>query len=653
MCGIVGIIGRQDPSWLTKMSILIEHRGPDDAGEYRDLEAGVALAMRRLSILDLEHGHQPMCNEDGSIWIVFNGEIYNAPEIRPRLLVKGHRFQTSHSDTEVLIHLYEEKQEAMLNDLNGMFAFVIYDKKRRILFGARDHLGIKPLYYSRQPGQFAFASELKSLLALPFIEREIDLQSLFHYLTLLYIPDQASVIQGIDRIPPGHSFTYDLCTQQVKLQCYWRLSFATVEHFSEDEWAQLLRIELRNAVKRWTLSDVPIACSLSGGLDSSTIVGLLAELGYPKIKTYSVGFIGEGEQSWSEVNLARQVAQRWGTEHHEIFLKPRELLEDLIDMVWHLDEPYAGGLPSWYVFREMSRDVKVGLTGTGGDELFGNYGKYRKYEMDLLVRAALACRRWIGSNTTDRLAQLIHPLSVLTNRLPSSWRWIGQGRTLSRLPEALRLPFGDYAYKSYLSDNTKRTLVLQIQNGHLQDTAFYLQQLYDDTRAPDLRNGLAAVDFRTQLAEEFLFMTDRFSMAHGLEARVPFLDHLLVETAFRIPSSVRTKKDDIKYLLKRAAGDLLPPDLLTAPKHGFEIPIKLWLRQELRPLAERLLHPQRLRSQGIFRPEIYDHFVLPHLDGRVDYTRQIWAVLMFQLWYVVFVEQRSVEAPTYAWQALC
>jgi asparagine synthase (glutamine-hydrolysing) len=653
MCGIIGISGQHEREWVQRMNTTITHRGPDDYGEYQSPDGLVALAMRRLSIIDLHSGHQPMHNEDGTIWIVFNGEIYNAPEIRPWLEKRGHRFTTSNSDTEVLLHLYEEKGPTLLEDVNGMFAFVLHDQNRNLLFGARDRMGIKPLYYWRSNGRFAFASELKSLLTLPFIDREIDQQSLFHYMTLLYVPDEASIIKGVHRVPPGHRFLYDLETQRLTLERYWRPRFDAIEHRSENDWAELLRVELRSAVKRWTLSDVPIACSLSGGLDSSTIVGLLAELGYPKVKTYSVGFVGEGEESWNEIHLARQVAQRWGTEHHEITLEPKELLADLVSMVWHLDEPYGGGLPSWYVFREMSRDVKVGLTGTGGDELFGNYGKFRGYETNQLVKASLALRRW-SNGSSNLLADLIAPIAALTHRLPSSWRWVGRGRLLSQLPGIVSEPFGRYYYANfdYFSDQCKRDNVLRIQNGSLEDTASYLQHLYDNSQARDVRNGLASVDFRTQLAEEFLFMTDRFSMAHSLEARVPLLDHLLVEKVFSIPPSLRTKNGDLKYLLKRAIADLLPAELLTARKRGFVIPIKLWLGRELRPLVERLLHPERLHRQGLFYRNFYQSFVTPHLNGQADFTWQIWAALMFQLWHVVFIEQKQSEAPAYDWQAI-
>ncbi|MEO7863981.1 MAG: asparagine synthase (glutamine-hydrolyzing), partial [Nitrospirales bacterium] len=615
------------------MNGAIVHRGPDDQGIYRSPDQSVSLAMRRLSILDLESGHQPMSDASGQIWIIFNGEIFNAPELRLQLERQGHQFRTKNSDTEVLLQLYLEKGPACLDDLNGMFAFVIHDRRKNVLFGARDRMGIKPLYYWHQGGRLACASELKALLQLPIISRDIDPQSLFHYMTLLYVPDQASIMQGVFRLPPGHRFVYDLEQSLMRIEQYWRVNDSPTENRSEDEWAELIRAELRAAVKRWTLSDVDIACSLSGGLDSSAIVGLLAELGCQKIKTYSLGFLGDQEHSWNETDLARQVAQRWGTDHHEYFLKPRELLQDLLTMVWHLDEPYGGGLPAWYVFREMSKDVKVALTGTGGDEVFGNYGKFCAYEEDLVLNAAHSFRGRHQAGA-DVLAKLSASAAELTEYMPASIPLIGKGRLFSKLPLLLSEGFGrhHYANFAYLSDEQKHQYVLQATNGDIQDTATYLQGVYDSSHATDLRNGLAAVDFRTQLAEEFLFMTDRFSMAHSLEARVPFLDHLFVEKMFRIPSSMRTRGTDPKYLLKRAVGDLLPPDLLTAPKRGFVIPIELWLRGELRPLVDHLLNPQRLKKQGLFQPQFYDHFVRPHLEGRSTFTWQVWAALMFQLW---------------------
>lgn len=654
MCGIVGIAGSNGSEWIHRMNSSIIHRGPDDQGVYESPDRSVTLAMRRLSILDLDGGHQPMSDASGMVWIVFNGEIYNAPDLRSRLERQGHRFRTKNSDTEVLLHLYLEKGSGFLNDLNGMFGFVIHDQRKKLLFGARDRMGIKPLYYWHHGGRFAFASELKALLQLPFIAREIDPQSLHHYMTLLYVPDQASIIRDVFRIPPGHSFLFDLQQQTTTLNRYWELDGTSFEDRSLDEWTKLLRNELRDAVGRWTLSDVPIACSLSGGLDSSAIVGLMAEQGYSNLRTYSLGFEGEAEEAWNELHLARQVADRWGTRHHEIILKPEDLLNDLITMVWHLDEPYGGGLPSWYVFREMSKDVKVGLTGTGGDELFGNYGRFLRYEEDPVVHAAVSLRQRF-TRGASALAECTDPVAAISRVLPSSWPVVGRDRLLSKAPNLLRTPFGEHHYANFefFSDAQKHQFVLA-QNGafRCRDTADYLQELFDRSATADLRTGLAAVDFRTQLGEEFLFMTDRFSMAHSLEARTPLLDHQLVELAFRIPPSIRTKAGDPKYLLKRAIGDLLPPDLLSARKRGFTIPLGLWLRKDLRPLAERLLSPERLEKQGVFQRQFYDRCVLPHVTGQADHTMRVWAALMFQLWHVVFIEERAVQKPVFSWKDL-
>jgi asparagine synthase (glutamine-hydrolysing) len=594
-----------------------------------------------------------LSNEDGSIWIGYNGEIYNSPELRPPLVAKGHRFQTSHSDTEILIHLYEDKHEEMLRDLNGMFAFVIYDRKRQILFGARDRIGIKPLYYWQQPYLFAFASELKAFLPLPGLRREIDLTSLYHYMSLLYVPGENSILRGVKRLMPGHWFKFDLRTRALEIQPYWDIDVHRVEQRSEEEWCERIRTELREAVRRWTLSDVPVGCSLSGGIDSSAIVGLLGEMGHPHIKTYSLGFAGQGEEEWNELPLARHVAARWGTEHHELILDPDTLLDDLVQMVWHLDEPYAGGLPSWYVFRFMRETVTVGMTGSGGDEDFGNYGKYRMFESSRVARAVMAHREtyeMLGRN----LAWLWQPWNQLVEAVPNAWLGPGHKKRLTDLLDFGGGPVGRYYFNTwyYFSDRVKRDAVFQLHADGIVDTAQLLQSWHDRSGAASARDGIAYLDFKTQLPDEFLMMTDRLSMAHSLEARVPLLDHTFVETVFRIPSSIRTRPDNLKYLLKKAVGDLLPAELLTARKRGFVIPITLWLRGQLRPLAENLLRPERLQSQGIYRPSFYQRYVLPHFEGRADYTWQVWAALMFQLWHVVFIEQGAVHAPTYGWRDL-
>jgi asparagine synthase (glutamine-hydrolysing) len=633
------------------MNATVAHRGPDDSGEYCDEKAGVALAMRRLKILDLSGGRQPMCNEDGSLWIVYNGEIYNSPELRRELSDRGHVFSTDHSDTEVLLHLYEEKQENMLESLNGMFAFVLFDKGRQRLFGARDRIGIKPLYYLKRPDCFVFGSELKSFLGLPFFEREIDQNSLSHYMSLLYIPGDVSILKGVHRLRPGHWFEYDIPKSRLKIEKYWNLTANRREARSEEEWCEDIRNALSRSVQQRMLSDVPVGISLSGGIDSSALVGLLADSGRTDIKTYSLGFTGLGEEDWDELPIARQVANRYGTEHHELILDPDTLLNDLIPMVWYLDEPYGGGLPSWFVFRFMSEEVKVGLTGTGGDELFGGYGKY-------LALGARGLERRI-SVRKDRVDKGRHFLSRLkgksdllfgggpTSGLHDERQWVlnGIGR---REFDARWNHF--YAKYYYLSDARKDRYVLQTSTDGVPNTQGMLREIFEESTDPDVRNAMAYVDFNTQLPDEFLFFTDRLSMAHSLEARVPFLDHTLVEAAFGIPPSIRMRAHDLKCLLKKAVGDLLPREVLGARKRGFVIPIPLWLRGTLRPLVERLLSPERLGKQGIFRADFYHRFVHPHLEGKADFGIQVWAALMFQLWYTVFIDGDPTQRPTYSWR---
>ena len=349
--------------------------------EFFDPSTGVHLAMRRLSIIDLSGGHQPMSNEDQNVWIVFNGEIYNHAQLRAQLTAAGHRFRSDHSDTEVLVHLYEEEGEGMVERLNGMFAFVIYDKRKKRLFGARDRAGIKPLYYHRAPGFFAFASELKALLVTPSVSKQLDLQSVSDYLSFQCVPAPRSILKDVQKLPPAHLFSYALDTREFSSRRYWQPPCAgTRPAAATEETCLLVREQFTRAVLRWAMSDVPIACALSGGIDSSSIVGVLSQEGIRDLHTFTLGFGSAEGAALDERALARATARRWKTIHHEITIRPRDLLNDLDHMIWHLDEPYGGGLPSWYVFKGMKGIVKVGVTGTGGDELFGNYGKWLRYE---------------------------------------------------------------------------------------------------------------------------------------------------------------------------------------------------------------------------------------------------------------------------------
>jgi asparagine synthase (glutamine-hydrolysing) len=475
MCGIAGVVGAPDRGLLERLAGSLHHRGPDGGGVALDGEVG--LVARRLAILDLAGGEQPMRSADGALTIVFNGEIFNAPELRAELEAEGARFASDHSDTEVVLAGYERHGRDYLARLNGFFAFAIWDTRRRLLFGAVDRLGIKPLYLTERAGGLAFASELKTLLLVPGVERELDPQSLFHYLSLRYVPGPRTILAGVQRLPPGHSFAFDLAARRLEVAQWWSLGF---DRDGGGGWPEQLREQLARSARGWTLSDVPYAVSLSGGLDSSALVGLLAESG-ARVSTYSLGF-GSGDD---ELPLARALAEKWDTDHHELVVDADDLLDDLLAMVWALDEPYGGGLPSWYVFRFMSEGVKVGLTGTGGDELFGNYRRFVPFE-------------------SGRLARF-------------------------RADDVRRYHF-EPSY--YFTDAEKRALLLQAPE---RDTADLLQAVWDVAGGATTRDRVMALDVRTQLPDEFLFMTDRFSMAHSLEARTPFLDHELVELVSSIP----------------------------------------------------------------------------------------------------------------------
>ncbi len=571
------------------------HRGPDGHGIWR--ENGVHLGHRRLSILDLEGGAQPMRSPDGRYTLTFNGEIFNAPELRRSLEAAGIVFRTHNSDTEVLLHLLIRDGLAALPHLAGMFSFALWDAKTRTLLCARDPTGIKPFYFTRMGNALAFASEAKALLALDTRPRAVAPDALFHYLSLMYVPAAQSAFDGIQRLQAGHCLRFSPDDGALSITSYWRPDFTPDMTTKVDEWPEKIAHGLEQAVMRWTLSDVPIACSLSGGLDSSAVVGVMARKGVA-VRTYSLGFSGTDEEKWNELPLAAQVAERWGTDHHEIILDPGSLIDALPAMAWHLDEPYGGGLPSWAVFKAMGADVKVAMTGTGGDELFGNYGKWTQLERNPIHRL------WPG--------------------LPSRTRFTAQVAT----------PY------TYWPDRDKRRF-LGSGFDAVPDTADLLYAIFRESDAPHARDRIASVDLATQLPEEFLAMTDRFSMAHSIEARTPFLDPQLIRLVQSIPARHRTRRNNLKGLLRQAlkAADLLPPDLVTAPKKGFTIPLGAWMRGRLRPYVLHLLSPERLGSQGILSPDFHQACVLPHLEGRADYTTRLWGAFMMQLWIATFIDR--------------
>jgi asparagine synthase (glutamine-hydrolysing) len=607
MCGVAASLSSDHRAAVEAMLDAIPHRGPDDRGVFSDDLTQLTIGMNRLSIIDLAQGRQPMCNEDGSVWVVCNGEIFNSPQLRKDLEQKGHKFLTSNSDVEVIPHLYEVYGEDLPNHLDGMFALIIYDRKKRILFAARDRFGIKPLYYRPTPKGIDIASELKAIISRSGVAKQLDRQSLSDYLSFQFIPAPRTPFEGIMKLAAGQRLKYSLDDGRYQVDNYWRLRIDPIDDGSPD-LIEELREEIRASVSRWSLSDVPIAVSLSAGIDSAAVVGLMADKTNRPIKTYTLGFKNHSDQTEDEFKGARLTARRWKTDHTEIVLDPQEVIRDLPLMAYHLDEPYGGGLPSWYVYRAMVGNVKVCHTGTGADELFGNYGKASVFHG---LRTGALRREFKNS-----LKKLSIDNLVYLYRFPNAYRsWM------------------------FVRDTEKRRSFF-----HRTDTLtgcrpseYLIEQHYKSHPTYSIEDSITDFDFKNQLPEEFLHVTDRFSMAHGIEARVPFLDHHLVERVMRVPASLRIGKVSPKDFLKVVLKPFVEPEILTQRKLGFVLPLTRWTRNELRPAIEDAFSPTRLKRQGIFNPYLSRQVLMPHIDGIVDDTQRVWTFFMYQKWYDVFM----------------
>jgi asparagine synthase (glutamine-hydrolysing) len=592
------------------------HRGPDSDGVFVDDSIG--LAMRRLAIIDVSGGDQPIGNEDGTVQVIQNGEIYNYRELRAMLRRQGHHFSTA-SDTEVIVHLYEERGLRFADDLRGMFAVAIWDSRRRRLILARDRFGIKPLYYSFEGTELTFASELKALASRKGFTPEIDLDALEAFLAFGYVPAPLTIFHGIRKLPAGHYLTW---SEQSPATCAIEayalprpVPSTEVLRGGESELAEELRSRLRDSVRAHLVADVPVGVLLSGGIDSSALAALAALETSGPVRTFSIGF---EERSFNELSRARLVARRYGTNHHELVVRSDavELLPAIAEV---FDEPFAdsSALPTYLVSKLAAEHVKVALSGEGGDELFGGYYTY--------VADILAAKKGM---------QLATRLRPLVERLPSSSRKASLEYKAKRFLRGLDQPVLErhHSWRELFRPEVRAELVTT-PRGSLSDPVDHLRSRYSQTTDSEFLARLLDVDVGSYLSDDLLVKVDRASMAHSLEARVPFLDPVVAEFALALPSRMKVRGFSTKRLLRLATAPLVPREIVYGKKHGFSIPAAAWLRGELVPMARELLSPQNLRRQGLFRPEVVERLLDEHAARRDDHSRHLWALLVFVLWF--------------------
>ncbi len=645
MCGIAGkmYLDRSrlaEREVLERMNAVLAHRGPDDAGIYCD--GPVGLAHRRLSIIDLSPaGHQPMANEDGTVWIVFNGEIYNFQELRPDLEHRGHHFRSG-TDTEVILHLYEEQGVDCLQRLRGMFALAIWDARAKTLFLARDRLGKKPLYYQRDTEALRFASEAKAILQDPAVEPRPDLAAISLYLAYGYVPSPACAFQGMQKLPPGHYLRCRLPAAraaqagdgQVEVIRYWRLRRDRKVERSEAEWCAQIRDRLEEAVRVRLVSDVPLGAFLSGGIDSSAVVAMMSRVSSGPVKTFSIGF---AEPEYDELRYARQVARQFGTEHHELVVRP-DAAAILPKLAWHYDEPFgdSSAVPTFYVAEMTRRYVTVALNGDAGDENFGGYDRY------LANLMAAAFDRWPGAGLCRgalRRGLGLLPRSGRRTSLFSRGR-----RFLEGLADAPERRYARWMCHFY-GDRRGELLTPEFQTATGgADGLEPLLAAYRDSDAPDFADATLGVDVALYLPDDLLVKVDIASMAHSLEARSPFLDHEFMEFAATIPANLKIRGRTKKYILKQALAGLLPPEILHRPKMGFGVPIDHWLRHELKDLVRETLLGSRARARGYFQPAYVERLLTEHLEGRANWHYLLWTLLMLELWHRTHIDRDGALA---------
>jgi asparagine synthase (glutamine-hydrolysing) len=616
MCGLAGILrldgGLADQALLRSMTDAIAHRGPDGDGFFSD--GPVALGHRRLAIIDLVTGDQPMIGDGGLAAVVFNGEIYNFKELRGELRARGATFRTT-SDTEVVLRAYEAWGVECLSRLRGMFAFAIWDRSRRRLFLARDRVGVKPLVYAWDGKRLLFASEIKALLQDSALSRDLDWEALRDYLTLHYIPSPRTIFRSVRKLPPASYLLLNLERAEPEIYRYWDLRFAPDPRPSEAEWREGLRWHLQDAVQSHLVSDVGIGAFLSGGMDSSTVVALMAQGSEGRIRTFSIGFDDSG---FDELQHAREVARRYGTQHFEYIVKP-DALESLSNLAWQFDEPFAdsSALPTYHVCKITREHVTVALSGDGGDENFVGYTRYARAQR-------------LHANLDMFPSVLMRPLWRLAGRLlPYGTRGQGYLEMLGSRPVDRY-----FRLVAYQRSEGLRRLLSSDARSHVEPVVepSEFRRLAAAGKAPDYASTLQYVDVHSYLPEDILTKVDRTSMAVSLEARVPFLDHVLMEYVATMPTGVKFSEGGGKVILKRAMASDLPAGILERPKMGFAVPLASWFRRELTDYVREILTGRRTCERGLVDPAAVSELLAEHESGRHDRSARLWAILCLEQW---------------------
>jgi asparagine synthase (glutamine-hydrolysing) len=619
MCGIAGFVGQGTRSDLERMVNSLRHRGPDDCGHW--VLNNVALGMRRLAIIDVEMGQQPLFSPDGTKVVVFNGEIYNAPELRAELESEGFQFKTDHSDTEVILPLYQKHGVDFPNKLRGMFSIAIWDCVSEELILVRDRAGIKPLYYAATAHGLVFGSEVKALLTHPLVSCDPDFVALHHYLSLKNIPSPLSAFEHIRQLSPGHCLTYR--ESKIQIDRWWKLDFSMRFEGTEQEAISEVRRMLEESVALHMRSDVPFGAYLSGGVDSSSVVALMARQMEQPVKTFTLAYDDGFEHKDQDQAYALEVSRRYGTDHHEFTVRFEDVPSRIDEVVRAFDEPFSGVISTFFLTELIGEHVKVCLSGDGADELFASYLSHR-------IAKPLALRS--QSNRFD-----IEP----SDRPSSDYgEWVGRETELDRILE--RGDYADQRMALYICDDEgNRSLYSKKMKALIGETstAGLVREIDSQFRGDDETNRALHLDFETLLPDQVLAFVDRLSMAHSVEVRPPFLDHPLIELAASIPGAQKIKRGRVKHVLKEAVRGLIPGEILDRPKEGFLMPINHWVLNNLEPYVTEVLSEPRLSRHGLFDTQTINQLLAAHYSGKANYGNRIWNILNLQLWWEAYIDR--------------